>query len=61
MFALKHLPIALSCVLAAQANASMNIQPDPQIRMVMSLLVVTFKLWSKAKPLTLCMPFGHKH
>ncbi|KOO07159.1 glycoside hydrolase family 19 protein [Vibrio hepatarius] len=29
MFALKHLPIALSCVLAAQANASMNIQPDP--------------------------------
>ena len=30
MFALKHLPLALSCVLAAQVNASMNIQPDPQ-------------------------------
>ncbi len=30
MFALKHLPLALGCVLAAQAHASMNIQPDPQ-------------------------------
>ncbi|CAH8185549.1 exported hypothetical protein [Vibrio aestuarianus] len=29
MFALKHLPLALSCVIAAQAHASMNIQPEP--------------------------------